>query len=109
MKGAAASIHFFATGGEGVLCEEGEQAAVVLDREEVGWPSAGGRRKAAWPRLGQTATQTSRLDGPVRGFQAGRGRRVWWTEMGQEARVAWAGMGISTENSNWVAKANGPN
>jgi hypothetical protein len=29
--------------------------------------------------------------------------------MGQEARVAWAGMGISTENSNWAAKANGPN
>jgi hypothetical protein len=52
MKGAAAPIHFFATGGEGVLCGEGEQAA-------------GGRRKAVWPRLGQTATQASRLDGPV--------------------------------------------
>jgi hypothetical protein len=29
--------------------------------------------------------------------------------MGQEVGEAWAGMGISAENSNWVAKANGPN
>jgi hypothetical protein len=36
MKGAAALIHF-TTGGEGVLCEGGEQAAVVLGREAVGW------------------------------------------------------------------------
>jgi hypothetical protein len=29
--------------------------------------------------------------------------------MGQEAREAWVGMGISTEISNWAAKANEPN
>jgi hypothetical protein len=34
---------------------------------------------------------------------------VWWVEMGQEVGEAWADMGISTENSNWAAKANGPN
>jgi hypothetical protein len=33
---------------------------------------------------------------------------VWWAEMGQEAGEAWAGRGISTKNSNWAAKANGP-
>jgi hypothetical protein len=30
-------------------------------------------------------------------------------QMGQEVGEAWANMGISTENSNWAAKANGPN
>jgi hypothetical protein len=92
-----------------VLRGEGEQAAVVLGREAAGWPSTGGRRKAAGPSLGQKATQAGRPDGPVQGFRAGRGRRVWWAEMGQEAEEAWAGMGISTENSNWAAKANEPN
>jgi hypothetical protein len=29
--------------------------------------------------------------------------------MGEEAGEAWAGMGISMENSNWAAKANKPN
>jgi hypothetical protein len=29
--------------------------------------------------------------------------------MGLEAGEAWAGMRISTENSNWAAKANEPN
>jgi hypothetical protein len=29
--------------------------------------------------------------------------------MGQEAKEAWAGMGISMENSNCAAKANGVN
>jgi hypothetical protein len=92
-----------------VLHEEGEQVATVLGREAVGWPSSGGRKKATGPRLGQKAAHASRPDGPVRGFQAGRGRRVWWVEMGQEAREAWADIVISTENSNWAAKANGPN
>jgi hypothetical protein len=91
-----------------VLRGEGEQAAAVLGREAMGWPSTGGRRKAAGPRLGRKAVQDSRPDGPVRGFRAGRGRRVWWAEMGQEAGEAWAGRGISTKNSNWAAKANGP-
>jgi hypothetical protein len=45
----------FATGGEGVLRGEGEQATAVLDREAAGWPSAGGRRKAAGPQLGRMA------------------------------------------------------
>jgi hypothetical protein len=98
---------FFAMGGEGVLHGEGEQVEVVLGREAAGWPSAGGRRKVVAPRLGQKAAHAGRLDGSVRGFQARRGRRVLWAEMGQEAREAWAGMGISTENSNSATKANG--
>jgi hypothetical protein len=59
--------------------------------------------------LGRKAAQAGRPAGPVQGFWAGRGRREWWAEMGQEAGEAWAGMGISMENSNWAAKANGPN
>jgi hypothetical protein len=51
MKGAAAPIHF-CHGRGGVLHGEGEQAAAVLSREAVGWPSAGGRRKIVGPRLG---------------------------------------------------------
>jgi hypothetical protein len=84
-------------GGEGTLHGEGEQAAAVLGREVAGWPSAGGRRKASGPRLGRKARQAGRPDGPVRGFRAEGGRRVWWAEMGQEAREAWTGMGISME------------
>jgi hypothetical protein len=64
MKGAAAPIHF-CHGRGGVLCGEGEQAVVVLGREAAGWPSAGRRKKAAGPRLGQKAAQACRLDGPV--------------------------------------------
>jgi hypothetical protein len=37
----------------------------VLGREAEGWPSVGGRRKAAVPRLGRKAAQAGRLDGPV--------------------------------------------
>jgi hypothetical protein len=51
MKGAAAPIHF-SSGGEAVLCGEGEQVAAVLGQEAADWPPAGGRRKAAGPRLG---------------------------------------------------------
>jgi hypothetical protein len=83
-----------------VLHGEGEQATEVLSREAAGWPSVRGRRKAAGHRLVRKATQAGKPDGSVRGFRAGRGRRVWWAEMGQEAGEAWADMGISTENSN---------
>jgi hypothetical protein len=48
-----------------VLHGEGEQAAMVLGWEAVGWPSAVGRRERAGPRLGQKATQAGRPDGPV--------------------------------------------
>jgi hypothetical protein len=100
MKEAATLIHF-CHGRGGVLRGEGEQAA--------GWPSAGGRRKAAEPRLGRKAAHAGRPDVPVHWFRARRGRRVWWAEMGQGAGEAWAGMGISMKNSNWAAKANKPN
>jgi hypothetical protein len=46
VKGAVPTIHF-ATGGEGMLCGGGKQAAAV-----VAWPSAGGRRRGSGPRLG---------------------------------------------------------
>jgi hypothetical protein len=53
MKGAAAPIHF-TTGGEGVLCGGGDQAAVVLGR----WQWVGSRwKKTAWvlDRVGHDA------------------------------------------------------
>jgi hypothetical protein len=81
----------------------------VLDQEVAVWPSTGGRRKTAGPRVCRKAAQVGRPDGQVQGFQARRERRVWWAKMGQEPRDAWASMGISIENSNWAAKANGPN
>jgi hypothetical protein len=46
VKGAVPTIHF-ATGGEGMLCGGGKQAAAA-----VAWPSAGGRRRGNGPRLG---------------------------------------------------------
>jgi hypothetical protein len=52
MKGAAMLIYFCHRRG-GVLCREGEQVAAMLGREAAGWPSVGGRRKAAGPRLGR--------------------------------------------------------
>jgi hypothetical protein len=108
MKEAAALIHF-CHGRGGVPCGEGERATAVLGQEAVGWPSAGGRRKAAEPRLGRKAAHAGRPDEPVHWFWAGKGRRVWCAEMGQGAGEVWAGMGISMKNSNWAAKANGPN
>jgi hypothetical protein len=67
------------------------------------WPEEGD--DPGGPVLDQKGTPAGRPTGPVRGFQAGRGRRVRWAEMGQEARRTGRADGLTMrnqKNKNWL-------
>jgi hypothetical protein len=78
MKWAATPIHV-CHGRGGVLHREGEQAAVVLGRDEVGWPSAGGRQLGlGWAeRLRRPVGQMGRCKGFGLGEEGGCGGLRW--------------------------------